>query len=88
MSNSRYLCKVNVGQKYRLKNGDTVGWWHCSDLIRFADWLDEEYPDWLWFNVFDNMSEGKLQIANYTQRKRPKSKIISYSPAKYRNRFG
>lgn len=48
-----------------------------NNLWRFLDYLEEEYPKWIWMNVFfryTDLEEGKLktaQIAAYTKRKLP-----------------
>jgi hypothetical protein len=41
--------------------------YNTPDLLDFQRFLDKQYPEWLWFNVFDK--EGN-QIANYTKNKR------------------
>ena len=58
----RYTCIAKTGNekfvKYRLNN-----------LDKFTAFLDREWPNWRWFNVFDNRT--KLQIANFTKNSRP-----------------
>ena len=48
-----------------------------NNLLRFLNYLDTDYPNWVWFNVFfryTDLEEGELktaQIAAYTKRKLP-----------------
>jgi hypothetical protein len=61
-SQKRYTCIAKTGNekfvKYRLNN-----------LAKFTAFLDRKWPNWRWFNVFDNRT--KLQIANFTKNSRP-----------------
>lgn len=67
VSMKKYSCIVKVGNdkfvKYRL-----------SDLLKFVEFLDREWSDWRWFNVYDK--ESKTQLANYTRANRPSRKQI------------
>lgn len=50
--------------------------YNVNDLLKFTDYLDKNFPDWRWFNVFSK--ETKLQIANFTKNNRPKSRHINH----------
>lgn len=58
----RYNCIVKVGKdkfiKYRL-----------NDLLKFVEFLDKEWTEWRWFNVYDK--SNKTQIASFTRTRRP-----------------
>jgi hypothetical protein len=43
--------------------------YNVNDLIRFASFLDKEFPDWRWFNIYDK--ETGTQIDNFTKKSRP-----------------
>jgi len=47
--------------------------YHSPDLLSFQLFLDKEYPEWLWFNVYDGKG---VQIANYTKNKRATCKRV------------
>jgi hypothetical protein len=49
--------------------------YNVNDLLKFTDFLDKNFPNWRWFNVFSK--ETKLQIANFTKNNRPKSRFIN-----------
>ena len=55
------ITKVGKDQFVKYRN--------VSNLIRFTDFLDNKYPDWKYFNVYDKKS--KQQIASYTINNRP-----------------
>jgi len=75
MGKSLYICIVKVddnpdGSAKCLR-------YHTSNLLSFVDFLDEKWPTWRWFNVYDHkFRKGKL-IANYTKNDRPAFKRIS-----------
>lgn len=48
--------------------------YHVNNLLKFTEWLDKEYPDWRWYNVFD--STTKQQVASFTRHRRPQTKYI------------
>jgi hypothetical protein len=50
--------------------------YNVNDLLKFTDYLDKNFPDWRWFNVFSK--ETELQIANFTKNNRPKSRHINH----------
>jgi hypothetical protein len=61
---SKYKIIVKVDDVKFLK-------YHSDNLVNFTGFLDNEYPSWRWFNVYDSKSEK--QIANYTRNSRPKT---------------
>lgn len=67
-------------KKYRViaKIGDNAdGTAHCvkynvNDLVRFAAFLDGQWPSWRWFNVYAyQKGQPGPQLANFTSRSRP-----------------
>lgn len=81
MSNSKYYIKAKINSRKIWIDGkehDRLIWLHSNDLLSLADHLDNKYPEWLWFNVYDNMNKDQ-QIASFTKYKRPVHKlVISY----------
>jgi hypothetical protein len=55
---------------------------HClkyrvNDLLSFTKFLDTNWPNWKWYNVYSNELENKrVQLANFTKNNRPKSKSL------------
>lgn len=48
-----------------------------NDLLNFVSFLDKQWKDWKWFNVFSNKGMNKRQqIGNFTNRNRPIKSII------------
>ena len=48
--------------------------WTASNLLTFTNFLDQNYPNWRWFNVYDKKT--KTQLANYTKKKRPTTRYV------------
>jgi len=48
--------------------------YNVNNLIKFTSFLDKSFPDWRWFNVYDNKTE--VQVANFTKNNRPTSANI------------
>jgi hypothetical protein len=46
--------------------------YRVNDLVRFAQFLDERWPTWRWFNVYAH-EPGRpgAQLANFTNSNRP-----------------
>lgn len=55
---------------------------HClkyrfDNLLLFTVFLDKNWNEWKWFNVYSNKeSDKRKQLANFTKFKRPKSKFV------------
>jgi len=58
----KYTCIVKSGPDKFLK-------YRLNDLVKFTSFLDDKWPDWRWFNVFDNRT--KTQVANFTRTSKP-----------------
>jgi hypothetical protein len=66
MSNkTTYTCWVKVNDK------ETKSW-HTPDLLDFQKFLDREYPDWRFYNVYIK----DQQIASFTKNKRATAKKV------------
>lgn len=51
--------------------------YNVNNLLLFTKFLDEHFSNWRWFNVYDYTQEGRgTQLANFTNRNRPKSRYI------------
>ena len=46
--------------------------WHSPDLLNFQKFLDIKYPDWRFYNVYQN----DKQIASFTKNRRATSKKV------------
>ena len=55
------ITKVGKDQFVKYRN--------VSNLIRFTSFLDNKFPTWKYFNVYDKSS--KKQIASFTVNNRP-----------------
>lgn len=44
-----------------------------NNLPLFVEFLNKQYPDWRWGNVYDK--DTKLQVGNFTKFKRPAKHI-------------
>jgi len=60
----RYTCIVKAGREKFVK-------YRLNDLVKFTVFLDRNWSDWRWFNVFDNRT--RRQLANFTKNERPAS---------------
>lgn len=56
---------------------DKCGKWTANDLIAFTAFLDKNYPDWCWFNVYryTGNDSGK-QLASFSKYNRPLTKRL------------
>lgn len=71
----RYIAIVKISNK-------SDGSAHClkyrfNNLLSFTKFLDTNWVEWKWFNVYSNtgIDKGK-QLMNFTKYNRPKSKFI------------
>lgn len=46
--------------------------YNVNNLISFTKFLDSNYKDWRWFNVYNKKT--KVQITSFTKYNRPKLK--------------
>ena len=67
MKMKKYNCIVKVGNDKFLK-------YRLNDLLKFVEFLDKEWSDWRWFNVYDKTT--KTQLANFTKEHRPHQKHL------------
>jgi len=61
------ICIVKVGGTPL--GGGSFKKWHVNNLVKFTSFLDKNYPEWRYFNVYDKKS--KRQIGNFTKSNRP-----------------
>ncbi len=58
-----------------LKKPDRSEKWvkyRCDDLVKLCQFLDRQFPEWCFFNVFSNRGSNKgEQLASYTKNNRP-----------------
>jgi hypothetical protein len=48
-----------------------------NDLIKFTQFLDTNWSEWKWFNLYSNKLENKgTQLGNFTKNNKPTSKYI------------
>lgn len=68
---SKHLYRVYLKTNSENPEGDNKGLmksWHTSNLINFQDWIDTEYPQWKFFNVYDR--ETNRELARFTKYQR------------------
>ena len=63
----QYKVIVKVGDDKFLK-------YHSRDLLSLVRFLDKDYKDWRYFNVYNG--ESGEQIANYTKNNKPIHKRV------------
>ena len=75
MASKKYKVIAKVGDEKFVK-------YNVNNLIRFTEFLDKQFPDWRWFNVYEYTKDdtGK-QIGNFSKNNRPNSRYISGSDA-------
>ncbi len=66
MSEKKYKAIAKVSNDKFVK-------YHINNLVSFARFLDEKFPDWRFFNVFDQTGQ---QVKNYTKNNRPENKTL------------
>lgn len=57
-----YRCIVKVGNDKFLR-------YHVNNLLKFTAFLDREWPEWRWFNVYGK--KEREQVASFTKNNRP-----------------
>lgn len=53
----------------KVSNTDFVKYRNVSDIKRFTSFIDNKFPGWRWFNVFDKNT--KEQVSSYTKNNKP-----------------
>ena len=51
-----------------------VAKWNCNNLLSFTAFLDRNFQEWAWFNVYDKYT--REQVGNFTKFNRPMHKFI------------
>jgi hypothetical protein len=63
----KYRCIVKIGNR---GNGSAhCVKYHVNNLLKFTVFLDKEFPDWRWYNVYSQKSGEKLD--SFTKFQRP-----------------
>jgi len=71
----RYIAIVKI-------SNNTDGSAYCvkyrfDDLLKFVIFLDKNWSDWKWFNVYSNKGADKgSQLGNFTNKNRPNRKHL------------
>ena len=63
----KYTCVVKAGPERFLR-------YRINNLVQFTAFLDRQWTDWRWFNVFENRSG--VQVANFTKYNKPSQSHI------------
>jgi len=51
--------------------------YNVNDLLLFTKFLDINFKDWRWFNVYEYKREGNgLQVGNFTTKSRPSRRFL------------
>jgi hypothetical protein len=51
--------------------------YNVNNLLKFVEFLDTNFVDWRWFNVYNYVPGGKgMQLANFTTKSRPTKRFI------------
>ncbi len=66
----KYKCIVKVINS----EGDQFLKYRVNDLMKFCKFLDFNFPNWKWFNVYDKKTGD--QIGSFTINNRPKQRFI------------
>jgi hypothetical protein len=70
MTAKKYKVIAKVGNEKFVK-------YNVTNLVLFSKFLDQEFPDWRFFNVFAyTKDESGPQIANYTRNNRPSTSKV------------
>lgn len=65
MNKKKYMCIAKVGNEKFVRYRE-------NNLKLFAGFLDREFTDWRWFNVYEYSRDGDgPQIGNFTKNNRP-----------------
>ena len=70
MKDKRYTIVAKVKDENLIK-------YSANDLLRFTKFLDTNFLNWSWFNVYENVSGHKGSgLASFTTEKRPTKRFI------------
>ncbi|MDJ1470254.1 hypothetical protein [Xanthocytophaga flava] len=76
MEAKKYKVVAKVGNE-QIGNKGFVKY-NVNNLIAFADFLDKDFPDWRFFNVFEYTKDGSgKQLTSFTKKNRPSSKYYA-----------
>jgi len=65
-SKKKYKVIVKIGN-------DDFKKWNVNNLVKFTSFLDRQFSDWRWYNVYQYTKDGTgKQLANFTKNKRPR----------------
>ena len=70
MKDKRYMIVAKINDKNLIR---------CSanDLLKFTKFLDTNFLNWSWFNVYQNVCGRKgCALASFTAKKRPIKRFI------------
>lgn len=63
-------------KKYKIivkLNAEKFAKYHSENLLSFVKFLDSKFPEWRYFNVFDDKG---VQVGNFTKNNRPEKKNL------------
>ena len=70
MAEKKYRVIAKVGNKDFVK-------YKVNNLVKFTKFLDDKFPNWRWFNVYEYIKGNNgPQLGNFTSKNRPKSAFI------------
>lgn len=51
--------------------------WRCNNLMKFAEFLDLQHPNWRFFNVFEYRKSGDgPRLDSFTRNRRPRTRHL------------
>ena len=51
--------------------------YNVNNLLKFVEFLDENFNDWRWFNVYEfSKEENGKQLESFTNKNRPLKKFL------------
>lgn len=69
-SKKKYKVVAKVGNENFVK-------YNVNNLLKFTEFLDKEFTDWRWFNVYNYIPGVKgSQLGNFTTKNRPTKRFI------------
>ena len=70
MEKKKYKVITKVGDDKFVK-------YNVNNLLLFTKFLDENFNDWRWFNVYEFNKEGNgRQLENFTNKNRPLKRFL------------